>query len=138
MVGRRCGGASLSLRQRVADFETLRQVTKQGGAFPGQHAGQPMSHEHQDEFALALALKLCCLRRSTSPATWRSFTWPEGMPGKHGLGAVRGRKAIRRRCTLARHGVEPPPFLRRAERLRENRLIASIHPENPVHPAGSY
>jgi hypothetical protein len=62
-------------RQRVADFETFRQVTEKGGAFPGQHAGQPMSHEHQDEFALTLALKL------SVPVTWRSFTCPEGMPG---------------------------------------------------------
>jgi hypothetical protein len=52
MVGRRCRAADVFLRQRVADFETFRQVTEQGGAFPGQNPGQRMSHEHQDEFAI--------------------------------------------------------------------------------------
>jgi hypothetical protein len=36
----------------VANLETFRQVAEQGGAFLGQHAGQPMAHEHQDEFAI--------------------------------------------------------------------------------------
>jgi hypothetical protein len=46
------------IRQLVADFEAFRQVAEQSGTFPGQNPGQPMSHKHQDEFALALALKL--------------------------------------------------------------------------------
>ena len=57
----------------MADFETFRQVAEKGGAFPGQNAGQPMSHAGQDGIASALALELAL---------------PEGMPGKHGLGAV--------------------------------------------------
>lgn len=85
MAGRRCCAASLLLRQWLADFETFRQVTEKGEAFFGQHAGQPMSRGRQDSLS----------RRSLGgggelslPATWRSFTWPEGMPCKHGLGAV--------------------------------------------------
>ncbi len=58
MVGRRYRAADVFLRQRVADFEAFGQVTEQNEAFLGQNPGQPMSHEHQDEFALALALKL--------------------------------------------------------------------------------
>ena len=61
------------LRQRVADFEALRQGAEQGGAFFGQHAGQPMSHAGQDEFASA---------RGFEPPL------PRGMMGKHGLGAA--------------------------------------------------
>ncbi len=36
------------IRQRLADFETLRQVTELGGLFLGQHPGPPMSHAGQD------------------------------------------------------------------------------------------
>jgi len=60
--------------QRVADFETFRQVTEQGGAFPGQHAGQPMSHAGQDGVASALALELRRLQRSTSPERMLALT----------------------------------------------------------------
>jgi len=63
------------IRQRLADFETFRQVTEQGGAFFGQHAGPPTSHAGQDGIASVLALELRCLQRSKLP---------EGMPGKHG------------------------------------------------------
>jgi hypothetical protein len=59
--------------QRVADFEAFRQIAEQGGAFPGQHPGQPMSHAGQDGLASARGLKLTC---------------PEGMMSKHGLGAA--------------------------------------------------
>jgi hypothetical protein len=57
MVGQCCCAASLFLRQRLADFETFRQVTEKGGLFLGQHARQPMSHAHQDGIASALALE---------------------------------------------------------------------------------
>jgi len=50
---------------RRAGCPAFRQVAEQGGAFPGQHAGQPMSHAGQDEFALTLALEL------SLPVTWR-------------------------------------------------------------------
>jgi hypothetical protein len=42
-----------------------------------------MTHELQNEFALTPALELL-LR----PGTWRSFTCPERLLGKHGLGAA--------------------------------------------------
>jgi hypothetical protein len=57
MVGQCCCAASLFLRQRLADFETSRQVTEKGGLFPDQHARQPMSHAHQDGITSALALE---------------------------------------------------------------------------------
>jgi len=67
----------------MADFETFRQGAEQGGSFPGQDPGQPMSHAHQDKLALPPVLKLL-----SRPGTWRSFTCPEGLMGKHGLGAA--------------------------------------------------
>lgn len=63
-------------RQGMADFETLRQVTEQGRTFLGEHAGQPMAHELQNELTVLKS------------GTWRSFTCPEGMFGKHVLGAA--------------------------------------------------
>jgi len=54
-------------------FEVFRQVAEQGGAFFGQHAGQPMSQAHQNGIASTLGLELAL---------------PEGVPGKHGRGAV--------------------------------------------------
>ena len=100
MVGRRCRAASFTSPvgrervpqagegmgwQRVADFETFRQVAEKGGAFFGQDTGQPMSHAGQDGIASALALE---------------FAPPKGMPGKHGLGAVGEfvRERFRDRC----------------------------------------
>ena len=61
------------LRQFQADFETFRQGAEQGRSFPGQDPGQPMSHAHQDVFASARGLV---------------FALPEGLMGKHGLGAA--------------------------------------------------
>ena len=85
MVGQCCCAASLFLRQRLADFEAFRQLAEQGGLLFGQNAGQPMSHAGQDGIASARGLKL---------------TLPEGMMGKHGLGAVGEfvRERFRDRC----------------------------------------
>jgi hypothetical protein len=46
LVGRDSWRAMPRIRihgQRVADFETFQQVAEQGGTFPGQLTGQPMS-----------------------------------------------------------------------------------------------
>jgi hypothetical protein len=45
-------------RQFQADFEIFGELTVEDGVLARQNAGQPMAHELQDEFALALALKL--------------------------------------------------------------------------------
>jgi hypothetical protein len=57
----------------VADFEAFRQLAEQGGTFFGQNTGQPMAHEHQNEFAST---------RGFEPPLQR------GVMGKHGFGAV--------------------------------------------------
>ena len=72
--------------QRVADFETFRQVTEEGGGFPGQHAGQPMSHADQDALANACFNSVISHSRSkatldTSPTFFRKsriaiVSWP--------------------------------------------------------------
>jgi hypothetical protein len=60
-------------RQRLANLKTFRQVAEKGRPFPGQHAGQPMSHDHQDGGASVLAFE---------PAL------PGGLMGKDHIGAV--------------------------------------------------
>ena len=72
--------------QRATDFETFGELTVEDGVLARQHAGQPMAHELQDEFALALALKLLSC---PGGAAGRGFSRPGGMMGKHGFGASR-------------------------------------------------
>jgi len=117
MVGQCCCAASLFLRQRLANLKTFRQFTEQGGTFPGQHPSFAVgcyggwTPASQCLMLVRMASRprwlwnWRCPPRSTSacnvlrrPPTWRpvhrslgevgSFTWPEAMPGKHGLGAV--------------------------------------------------
>ena len=70
------------LRQLQADFVALGELAEKIWVFTRQNSGQPMAHELQNEITLSRALKLV-LR----PGARRGSTRPEGMFGKHGLGA---------------------------------------------------